>query len=451
MVAVVSNKGIPLMPTSEYRVRRLLKKGRAVIFQYRPFTIQIVDREDGVTQPVEYKCDTGYQHIGISICSEKREFVNEQRDMLPDEVERHAKCRKYRRTRRNRKRYRKARFSNRRGKICEDGFAPSIRNRRDVHIQLFQMYQKVLPITSAVFEMGQFDTQVLKAVEEGKPLPQGTDYQYGEQYGYATLREAVFNRDNYACIVCKKSAFKDAVILRIHHLGFRTGDRTNRMGNLATVCTGCHTSKNHQKGGKLYDLKPKLKTFKGATFMTMVRWNLYRKLKDTMNGIDFHITYGAMTKLRRKDLNMKKSHSNDAYCMGEFHPKHRVDFKHYKKCRRNNRVLSKFYDAKYVDLRDGSIKKGSQLSCGRTNRSIPRNSELNERIYRGQKVSKGKTVVRQQHYQYRPGDFVWYQGNKHSIKGTLSNGTRLRLSNNKDVNIKNIRLCKHIGGWQFIP
>ena len=299
--------------------------------------------------------------------------------------------------------------------------------------------------------MGQFDTQVLKAVEEGKSLPQGTDYQHGEQYGYATLREAVFNRDNYACIVCKKSAFKDAVILRIHHLGYRIGDRTNRMNNLATVCAGCHTSKNHKKGGKLYDLKPKLKTFKGATFMTMVRWNLYRKLKDTMGDIDFHITYGAMTKMKRKDLNVKKTHSNDAYCMGEFHPKHRVDFKHYQKKRRNNRILSKFYDAKYIDIRDGKVKSGNQLSCNRTNRRELRNSDKNERIYRGQKVSKGKAVVRKQHYQYRPGDLVWYQGNKHSIKGTLSNGTRLRLSNNKDVNIKNIRLCKHIGGWQFIP
>lgn len=450
MVAVVSNKGIPLMPTSEYRARRLLKKGRAVIFKYRPFTIQIADRKDGVTQPVEYKCDTGYQHIGISICSEKREFVNEQRDMLPDEVERHTKCRKYRRTRRNRKRYRKARFNNRRGKIYKDGFAPSIRNRRDVHIRLFQMYQKILPITSAVFEIGQFDTQVLKAVEEGKPLPQGTDYQHGEQYGYATLREAVFNRDNYACILCKKSAFKDAVILRIHHLGYRTGDRTNRMNNLATVCTGCHTSKNHKKGGKLYDLKPKLKTFKGATFMTMVRWNLYRKLKDAMDDIDFHITYGAMTKMKRKDLNVKKSHSNDAYCMGEFHPKHRVDFKHYQKKRRNNRILSKFYDAKYIDIRDGKVKSGNQLSCNRTNRRELRDSDKNERMYRGQKVSKGKTVVRKQHYQYRPGDLVWYENTKYIVKGVQDKGRRIALQNHLPVPVSKLKKSIHTNGWSLI-
>ena len=458
MVAVVSNCGIPMMPTTEYRARRLLKKGRAVIFQYRPFTIKILDRETGETQPVEYKCDTGYQHIGISVCSEKREYINEQRDMLPDEVERHTKCRKYRRDRRNRKRYRKARFNNRKGKICEDGFAPSIRNRRDIHIRLFQMYQKVLPITSAVFEMGQFDTQVLKAVEEGNPLPQGTDYQHGEQYGYATLREAAFNRDNYTCIVCKKSGFKDNVILRIHHLGYRTGDRTNRMSNLATVCTGCHTSKNHQKGGLLYDLKPKLKTFKGATFMTMVRWDLYRKLKNTMGDIDFHITYGAMTKLQRKECNMKKSHSNDAYCMGKFHPKYRCDFKMYQKVRRNHRVLQTFTDAKYIDIRTGKKENGSTLSCNRTNRKESRMSEKNLRIYRGEKITKGKISVRRNRYPVQANDIVVFQGKKYTCHGCMSCGKSLLLLTKKEsptgkavtTSPNKIKVLKKHVGWKLI-
>ena len=196
-VAVVDRHGVPLMPTTERRARRLLKSGRAKIFRYRPvFTVQ-VDREGGATQPVEYKCDTGYKYIGISVCSEKQEYINAQYDVLPDETERHNNCRKYRRTRRNRLRYRAPRYDNRKGKISEDKFAPSIRNKRDCHIRLFKDCCEVLPVTHAVFEMGQFDTQVLKAVEEGKPLPEGRDYQQGERYGYDTLREAVFTRDAY--------------------------------------------------------------------------------------------------------------------------------------------------------------------------------------------------------------------------------------------------------------
>lgn len=436
------------MPTNSYRARKLLKSKRAVIHKYRPvFTIKLVDRADGYTQPIEYKCDTGYQNIGISICSDTKEFVNEQRDLLKDEVKKHSDSRKYRRTRRNRLRYRKKRFDNRKGMISKDGFAPSIRNKRDVHVRLYEEYYKVFPITKAVFEMGQFDTQVLKAVEAGLPVPVGTDYQRGEQYGYATLREAVFARDNYTCICCGKSAVKDGVKLRIHHIGYLSGDRSNRMANLGSVCESCHTSKNHKPGGKLYNLKPELKTFKGATFMTMVRYSMVKQLKAATPDVNIKVTYGAATKLARKDLNVKKTHSNDAYCMGEFHPKHRSDFRHYRKCRRNSRVLSKFYDAKYRDLRDGSVKTGSQLSCGRTNRKISRHTKLNERIYRAHKISKGRISTRRQHYQYRPGDTVWVEGKRYTVKGIISNGTRIALNERNPVSVNKIDKTVHTGGW----
>ena len=437
------------MPTTERRARKLLKKGRAEIYAYRPvFAIRILDREDGYTQPIEYCCDTGYRHIGISIKSEKREYVNEQRDLLADETERHNDQRKYRKARRNRKtRYRKARFSNRKGLISKDGFAPSIRNKRDQHIKLYQSYCKVIPITEATFEMGQFDTQVLKAQEEGKPIPQGIDYQRGESYGYATLREAVFARDNYTCICCGKSAIKDGVILKLHHLGYRYGDRSNRMSSLGTVCNNCHTAKNHNPGGKLYDLKPKLKSFKGASFMTSVKYSMIQHLKAATPDVAVHITYGAMTKLKLKDLGLEKSHSNDAYAMGEFHPKRRAEFTHYKKTRRNNRILSKFYDAKYIDIRDGKKKSGSQLGCNRTDRSIPRNNPQNERIYRGDKISKGRVSTRQKHYQLRPGDTVLFEGEKYIVKGMQSNGKAVALEGRTPVSINKVKPLCHTGGW----
>ena len=110
-VAVLSSTGKKLMPTSNYHARRLLKKGRAVIAKHKPvFTIRMTDRESGKTQPVEYASDTGYIHVGISVKSQRHEFFHEERDMLTNETERHNDCRKYRRARRNRKRYRKTRF-----------------------------------------------------------------------------------------------------------------------------------------------------------------------------------------------------------------------------------------------------------------------------------------------------------------------------------------------------
>lgn len=96
MVFVLSNTNKKLMPTNEYRARKLLKSGKATIYKYRPFTIKLTEREDGYTQLVEYCCDTGYQHIGISIKSHRHEYVNEERILLKNETERHNDCRKYR-------------------------------------------------------------------------------------------------------------------------------------------------------------------------------------------------------------------------------------------------------------------------------------------------------------------------------------------------------------------
>ena len=177
---------------------------------------------------------------------------------------------------------------------------------------------------------------------------------------------------------------------------------------------------------------------------------MYDKLKKCSPDVNLKMTYGALTKLKRRDLNIRKSHSNDAYCMGELHPKHRTDFKHYQKQRRNNRILSKFYDAKYVDVRNGQIKSGQQLSCNRTNRSELRNSLKNERIYHGQKVSKGKIVVRKQHYQYRPHDYIWYQGVKYIVKGVQDKGKRIALQGHLPIPVVKIEKCIHTNGWSLV-
>lgn len=458
-VAVLSATGIPLMPTTSYRARKLLKRHSAVIEKYRPiFTIRLTNRVSGETQPVEYKCDTGYANIGISIASESKEYVNEQRDMLTNEPERHNDRSKYRRTRRNRKRHRAARFDNRKGMICKDGFAPSIRNKRDLHVALCERYAKVIPITKVVFEMGQFDTQLLKAMAEGKPSPEGTDYQRGEQYGYATLREAVFTRDGYRCQICGKSAFGDEAILCIHHIGYLHEDRTNRMSNLLTVCTKCHTSANHKKDGKLYGLTPKLNKFTGATFMTSVRWSMYNQLRETLPEAAVETTYGAATKETRKHLNTQKTHANDAWCMGSFHPKHRAEFVQYKKQRRNNRILEKFYDAKYTDIRDGKQKSGGQLSCNRTNRREVRNSEKNERIFRVHKTAKGRRSIRRTRYSIQAGDTVSFRRNTYICHGCMSGGKSVLLMSAKESPTgkaitaapKNIILKYHTNGWRLI-
>lgn len=446
MVAVVGSCGKPLDPTTEYRARKLLKAGKAVTYRYRPvFTIKLTQREDGETHPMEYKTDTGSVHIGISICNEYHEVVNEQRDLIEDEPERIRDRAKYRRGRRNRLWHRKPGFDK---DTKEDGWlAPSIRHKAEIMVQLAVVYGEVLPITRYIFETGKFDTQELKAIEEGKPLPEGKDYQRGERYRTDTLRNAVFSRDGYTCQCCGRGV-KEKAILYVHHVGFWKHDRTNRLSNLLTVCEKCHSSKNHKPGGILFGLKPVTRTLKDATFMNSVRWRIVEMMRTRVGKENVVPTNGAATKQARFELHVRKTHSNDAYCMGELHPKHRAHFRYLKKVRRHNRVLEKFYDASYIDIRDSTVKKGAQIGCNRTKRNIPRKNDRNERMYRGGKMKAGKRVIRKASYTIRPGDIVSYKGKRYIVKGMKNNGQAVSLGT-CNPSINSITPIRHIGGWMY--
>lgn len=445
MVAVISKTGIRLMPTSNYRARKLLARKKATVYRYRPFTIQLTERESGKVQPIEYAVDTGYYHVGNSIKTAKHELAAVEVRTLMDESSRQDDRRRYRRQRRSRLRYRAARFDNR--KRPEGWLAPSIRHRMEQNLSLLDRVAKVVPITRIVMEMGQFDTQVLKAVSSGTPLPQGTDYQKGERYGIATLREAVFTRDHHTCQCCGNS-LSDKVILHVHHIVYRSQGGTDSMANLATVCHKCHTPKDHKPGGKLYDWKPKLQSFKGATFMTAVRWAMYQQVKERYPQVEVRITCGAETKERRRLLDVGKSHVNDAYVMGDFHPLHRAHPWILQKKRRNNRILEKFYDAKYIDIRDGKKRSGQELFNGRTNQNHDRDTE-NLHRYRGEKVTKGRRSIRRQRYPFQPHDTVVYKGRKLETAGCHNKGSRLLLEG-KSVSIRQVHLKRYSGGYYTV-
>ena len=436
-VFVVSKDGDPLMPTFNWKkVNRLLRRGKAAIFKHNPFTIQLLYATTGYTQEIDYDTDTGYQHAGISVKSEKHEYLSLQADMLDDSKKKHDDRRKNRRTRRNRLRHREPRFNNR--KKDKGWLAPSIKDRMDNQVRLFDIIRQVCPVTSAHLEVGKFDTQVLEAVEQGKPVPEGIGYQHGPKYGHDTQREAVFYRDGYTCQVCGKTPFKnEGTILVTHHALYWKGDHTDRMGGLMTLCTDCHTAANHQPGGELWGLTVKSSNKAGAAFMNIVRWRMRDAFAE--RGIPVTITYGAVTKRERKDRNIGKSHTNDAYCIGRFHPKHRCKQTHIQKRRRNNRCLEKFYDAVYIDSRDGTEKTGKELSCGRTKRCEPRHGGKDLRRYRQSKISKGGRRVRERRYDIQPGDIIKYKNKKYEARGIQGYGKYLTLWTIKIIPFKNLQ------------
>lgn len=109
-------------------------------------------------------------------------------------------------------------------------------------------------------------------------------------------------------------------ILHVHHIVFRSYGGTGKPSNLITLCNNCHTSKNHKEGNILYKWcqeGKKVGNFKDATFMGMMRWSFYNKLKDIYAplGIEIENTYGYLTKRKRIENDLPKKHSIDAYCI----------------------------------------------------------------------------------------------------------------------------------------
>ena len=264
---VLSKNGERLMPTIRLgKVRHLLKDGKAKIIKHHPFTIQLLYDSETNIQPIEICEDVGYNYIGISVKSQSHEYVSAQYDTLQDEKSCHDACRRMRRTRRNRLRYRQKRFDNR--KRDKGWLAPSLKHKKELNVNVIKMYCEVVPITHATVEVGSFDTMLVKAIEEGKATPEGADYQKGPRYNLATLREAVFYRDNYTCQVCGREASEGA-ILHVHHMFYWKGRHDNSLSELITVCEKCHTPANHQKGGKLYGFGEDIKfaNLSGAAFV----------------------------------------------------------------------------------------------------------------------------------------------------------------------------------------
>lgn len=425
-VLVVNKHGRPLMPTTPRKARILLKEGKAKVFARNPFTIQLLYGCRGYTQPVTLGIDAGYQTVGYSAVSEKEELVGGEFKLLEGMSERITEKRKYRRTRRNRLRYRKPRFNNRKRK--QGWLAPSIQHKFDSHINLVERLKARLPITKVIVETAKFDIQKIN-----NPDIKREEYQQGEQYGWKNLASYIRHRDNYKCQNPNCTNKSKTPILEVHHIGFWKHDRSDRPANLINLCSKCHVPANHKKGKLLYGWQPKVKSFKAETFMTIV----YRKLVETLKAEE---TYGYLTEVDRKALELPKSHHNDAFVIAGGKTQIRCKPLELEQNRRNRRSLEQFYDAKYVDVRTGGKVSGSELFSGRRTRNKNENSE-NLRKYRGQKVSKGRRSIRKFRYKYQQNDLVKFEGKVYCVRGMQNLGTRVALyaDSNLTVDVRRVR------------
>lgn len=303
MVYVINKEGQALMPTERFgKVRRLLKNGLAHIVCRIPFTIQLDYETTDFVQPISLGIDAGSKHIDISATTSEKELYAADVELRNDIADKLSTRREQRRTRRNRLRYRKARFNNRVSSKRKGWLAPSVENKIQTHLTVVEKIHKFLPITNIVVETASFDIQKIK-----NPSISSEEYQQGEQLGFFNVREYVLFRDNHICQHCKGRS-KDN-ILNVHHIESRKigGDAPN---NLVTLCESCH--KKYHKGELQLTIQ-RGASFRDATFMGIMRWAFYNRLKNIYKNVS--MTFGYITKNTRITNGLPKEHYVDARCI----------------------------------------------------------------------------------------------------------------------------------------
>lgn len=418
MLVFVKNKhGENLMPCKPSKARKLLKQNKAKIINYEPFTIQLLHGSSGHKQDVEIGVDLGAKHIGIAIQSEDKVITKGEIELRQDVKSLLETRKQHRRSRRGRKtRYRKPRFDNR--KRSEGWLPPSTQSRIDNTFHWIDRFVDLLPNPKLNIEVGKFDVQKMI-----NPNIEGVDYQEGQTYGYYNKRYYILDRDNYTCQVCKKKG----KILQTHHIIYKSHGGSDRADNLITVCTDCHTSKNHKEGGVLYDWmikKKKTPSYKEAPFMNIIRQRIFQKYPNA------NIVYGSWTTPKRKELGLEKTHYNDALVISQVE-KDFIDTVGIFKVKQ--------FRKKKRSLHEATARKGRK-EPNKTQKRNSKNTKCRNGYYLNDKVKAFGKV----------GFISGFSSGGCYIKDIESNYITTPNKTYKRVNFKHLEFVNHNNNWQFI-
>ncbi|MEH6849877.1 RNA-guided endonuclease IscB [Bacillus pseudomycoides] len=316
-----------------------------------------------------------------------------------------------RRGRRQRKtRYRKARFLNRKKK--EGWLPPSIQSRVDNQIHWIETFKSLLPSPKVIVEVGKFDAQKLK-----NPDIQRIEYQQGAALGFWNTRYYVFARDNYTCQICKKKGG----ILHTHHIIERRKGGSDMADNLVTVHDECH-QKFHQ--GTLKHTFKKPKQYKETAFMNILRLQIIRRL-------DCEITYGSYTTIKRKELDLSKTHANDAIAITN--PKRLQGYD------QSGEFCIKQFRKKKRSLHEATARKGRKTKNTNAKRNNKNTPHVNG-IYLGDKVKVFGQV----------GFVTGFTGKMVYVQDIYGQYIQNPAKSYKQVKRSEIERIHHTNNWQFL-
>lgn len=351
---VLDNKGVPLSTTYYKKGWVLIRKKKAEFVSFSPFTIKLIKDippNENETRSV-LGIDTGSKFTGIAItqdCKTRVKVLFKGTIFHRTDVSKLMETRKvYRRYRRSHKRYRPARFLNRRNSIRKERIPPSIKNNKEEIIRVLKKISKFIKFDSICVEDVKIDIRKLLD-------PEVEDYQKSNRLDN-NLRLACLIRDEYTCKLCGKTHTK----LEAHHIKPRRLQGSDTISNLISLCTECHekvTGSEEWYYDTFFKYTKKASINLKITQRCMQGKNyLYSKLQEIFK-VPLWLTYGYITSTVRHQNNIPKTHANDAVCITGLIPKNINIHDHYIKPLRT-KINSKTLEFKGFRLRDIINYKG---------------------------------------------------------------------------------------------
>lgn len=316
---VVDKNNRPLAPTKVNKGWYLVRKGRAKIKSRYPMVIQLekeVEPDKYDESRVVVGIDDGSAHVGLAIvqkCPTKNKVVFKGTIEQRQDVKHLMDVRRgYRRYHRYHKRYRQARFNNRHSSKRSGRLAPSIKQKKDAVLRVLYQLNRWINIQEYYLEDVCMD---IRAMTDGYK-PYRWQYQKSSRLD-ENLRKAAIIRDGCKCQECGRSN----CVLEVHHIKARKYGGADTIGNLITLCSGCH-QKTEGREREFEDRYFKIIGSKPKRFdyaMHVMQGKNYLREKISELG-PLHLTNGGETANKRINWNIEKSHSNDAICITDCVP-----------------------------------------------------------------------------------------------------------------------------------
>ena len=291
---VLDANGKQLAPTKEQKAWFLIRKKRATLVSKYPMVIQLkkeIPDEQIYKDEICCGIDDGGLHVGISLvqkCKTKNKVVFKGTMEQRKDVKHLMEVRKgYRRYHRFHKRYRQARFNNRKSS------------------------NKWINITNYWLEDVAID---IRALTDGYKAYRW-QYQQSNRLD-ENIRKAVILRDGCKCMECGKSNCK----LEVHHIKPRRSNGSNTLGNLISLCKKCHQKTEEQEEVYMNRYFSMLNSSDNKNLNYAQHVMIGKKwLREQLSKLGT-LTTGGDTANKRIDWNIEKSHSNDAICIAGLQP-----------------------------------------------------------------------------------------------------------------------------------